>query len=170
MVSRERASVHKDSTNPHFKSSYADLEAVISASRPILSKHGFCVIQRLISVDGNAFMMSELCYENGEVLTSSMPIPSTLTNPQHIGSYITYMRRYSYCTLVGIITTDDDGNAAAQRSQSNSALTPKQKQYILGLMDKSSVKIDEVLRPFKVSSIDELSIEQAKDVVSSLQN
>ena len=38
----EMEGAKKDSTNPHFKSKYADLESVVDACRIPFAKHGLC--------------------------------------------------------------------------------------------------------------------------------
>ena len=44
-----------------------------------------------------------------------MPIPENITDPQKLGSCITYFRRYTLKSLLAIAETDDDGNFASTK-------------------------------------------------------
>jgi hypothetical protein len=99
-------------TNPHFKSKYADLAGVREATLPILTKHGFAIIQITVFREGVILLRTELAHKSGESRTSEYPIaPGT---PQQQGSALTYARRYSWSAITGIASEeDDDGNAAS---------------------------------------------------------
>ena len=43
--------------------------------------------------------------------------PDNITDPQKIGSAITYFRRYTLKSLFAIDEVDDDGNLAAKKSK-----------------------------------------------------
>jgi hypothetical protein len=44
-----------------------------------------------------------------------MPLNPVKSDPQALGSAITYARRYAYSAVLGLVTeTDDDGNTASQ--------------------------------------------------------
>ena len=57
--------------------------------------------------------------ESGQWISSVTIIPLPKNDPQGMGSAITYARRYSLCAMLGIITEDDDGNAASIPEQHN---------------------------------------------------
>lgn len=109
----------KDSSNPFFKSSYANLQSVIEASRPSLCKHGLSVMQQIISDAGQDYLVTILGHSSGQWLSSQVKIAPQKTDIQSLGSYITYLRRYSYAALVGVYdgTEDDDGNDASFATQ-----------------------------------------------------
>ena len=60
----------KDSTNPFFKSKYADLNSIREACMPALNKNGISVIQPIIQQDGKNYVHTILLHESGEMLTS----------------------------------------------------------------------------------------------------
>jgi hypothetical protein len=106
----------KDSTNPHFKSKYADLESVWDAIRIPLSKNGLSVAQLTdVTSDGKLILKSVLLHTSGQSLTSVMPVLMTQQTPQACGSAISYARRYALAALVGVYQTDDDAEAAQGR-------------------------------------------------------
>lgn len=104
----------KAATNPHFKSRYADLQAIVDASRSILAKHGLAVIHGCESTEGKIVTVTcRLIHTSGQWIESSLALQPTKPDPQGIGSAITYGRRYTLASIVGIATEDDDGNAAS---------------------------------------------------------
>jgi len=104
-----------DSTNPYFKSKYADLRSVVDASRPFLAKNGLCVVQRTIpGNNGTSYLYTRLGHLSGQWMESYMPINPPKQDIQTLGSYMTYLRRYSYSSMVGVVAgdEDDDGESA----------------------------------------------------------
>lgn len=111
--------------NPFFKSRYADFTEIVKATRPYLTKYGLSVIQPIITVGDQMLLRTMLCHTSGEYISSEIRINPPKTDVQSLGSYITYVRRYSYVSLVGACTgdEDDDGNKAVShnRSQNNAS-------------------------------------------------
>lgn len=113
----EMSKAKKDSTNPHFKSRYADLASVSDACLPALNKHGIAVAQfpRLTSVGDEAWVVdveTMLLHESGQFLSDAVSVPVTKVDAQGVGSAITYARRYSLGAMCGVAPEDDDANAA----------------------------------------------------------
>jgi hypothetical protein len=111
----ELPTVGKDSTNPFFKSKYADLAAVIKAASPVLAKHGLAVSQHVTTgEDGGSRLATWLLHESGQYICEAMPLLLPKEDPQGQGSAITYARRYSYMAVLGLVADeDDDGNRAS---------------------------------------------------------
>ena len=106
----------KDSVNPHFKATYADLESTWEACREPLSKNGLSVIQFPYSRDGKIGIETMLLHDSGEWIRGEIDVKMTSdTNPQIAGSIVTYLRRYSLQGAVGIAPADDDANAASPK-------------------------------------------------------
>src|SRR5690348_4537152 len=55
----------KDSTNPHFKSKYADLESTWEACRKPLSENGFAIVQSPYTSNGDVGIVSILGHASG---------------------------------------------------------------------------------------------------------
>jgi hypothetical protein len=107
----------KDKVNPHFKSKYVSLDAILSATRPALTENGLAVSSRF----GEHSIEAVLLHSSGEQITSG-PVPLLLgkNDMQGLGSAITYARRYAIGALLGISPDeDDDGNAAAASAKEN---------------------------------------------------
>ena len=107
----------KDSTNPHFRSSYADLASVWDACRAPLSRHGIAVVQMPRVEDGRCYVKTVLIHSSGEQLSSEMSTRLDKDTPQVLGSCITYLRRYGLMSMAGIAPDDDDGEAATNRNK-----------------------------------------------------
>lgn len=104
----EMAGAKKDSTNPHFKSKYADLASVWEAARGPLAKNGLSVTQT-IEADR---LVTTLMHKSGEFIDSSAPIVQDRPGIQAYGAALSYMRRYSLAAILGIYQEDDDAQSA----------------------------------------------------------
>lgn len=105
-------------SNPFFKSKYADLASIVKASRKALGTNGLAVIQRIIrSGSAGMTLMTRLCHASGQWIESSMTVNPPKQDIQSLGSYLTYLRRYTYSAIVGVVASeeDDDGEAATGR-------------------------------------------------------
>lgn len=114
----------KDKTNPHFKSSYADLASVWGACRAPLSKNSLAVLQPAFADGPCVTVTTILAHSSGEFIEVDLTMTAQQNTPQGIGSCMTYARRYALSSLVGIAPEDDDGNAASQgngNGQSNAS-------------------------------------------------
>ena len=104
----------KDSANPFFKSTYADLESVWEACRKLLAENGLSVMQFPgIYEEGTMSLTTILAHSSGEWIEQTMSLPVSKPDAQGSGSALTYMRRYALAAVVGIYQADDDGNAAS---------------------------------------------------------
>jgi hypothetical protein len=102
----------KEATNPHFKSKYATLDAGLNIVRECLSKHGVSFMQPTRVEDGILMLETRLAC-GGQWIVSEYPVCAFPVKHQEMGSALTYARRYSLFSLVGIAgEEDDDANAA----------------------------------------------------------
>lgn len=103
----------KDSTNPHFKSKYYEINGLLGELRPILQKTKLVVLQPIVVRDNRVGVQTIVVDpESTEVYEESF-FPLTETGKiQELGSQITYIRRYALASLFLIEAEDDDGNTA----------------------------------------------------------
>lgn len=104
----------KDSSNPAFKTKYADLASVMAACMPALNRHGIAVIQPICDEEGKRYVKTILAHENGDQLECRVELILAKNDMQGYGSAVTYARRYGLMSMAGIAPDDDDGNAAAK--------------------------------------------------------
>jgi hypothetical protein len=115
----------KDSTNPHFRSKYADLSSVVEAVKEPLLKQGITFLQGVHDAEGGVAIETVLLHSSGEWISSTLRIPATKNDAQGFGSAITYGRRYGLQSMCGVPAEDDDGNAAtASNSGSSGVIKP----------------------------------------------
>ena len=102
-----------DASNPHFRSRYASLSAVLSVVRPALEAHGLRLAQA-VSVTEAGPVLSTVVHDaaGNDATLCSMPIPQT-DDVQRMGSAITYARRYSLLCAFALVGDDDDDGEAA---------------------------------------------------------
>lgn len=117
MAQAEVENAVKNSTNPHFKNTYADLAEVLNTIKPVLSKHGLSISQwpGYDAETGTVTVLTRIMHASGEWIQGVSGSPSPKKDPQGIGSAITYLRRYSAASVLGISQEDDDGEAASRR-------------------------------------------------------
>jgi hypothetical protein len=117
-VQGELTYAKKDSANPFFKSRYADLESVWDACRSLMAANGLSVIQMPGNYfEGRMWLVTRLCHNSGEWIEQEMSVPVQKMDVQGCGSALSYMRRYSLSAFIGIVQSDDDGNAASQQTK-----------------------------------------------------
>lgn len=118
--------VSKDSENPFFKSSYADLSSILQSVMPVLSSNGLALSQPMRVDSGVTILMTVLVHESGEIMKSEMILP-VVADPQKFGSLITYYKRYQLQAMLGISTKDedDDANYAANKYEQKPNYEPK---------------------------------------------
>lgn len=110
------AGAAKDSTNPHFRSKYADLASIWDACRPALTANGLSVAQAP-SVEGHRVSLTTLLlHSSGQFLESNISAVAKDDGPQAIGSVITYLRRYSLASIAGVAPEDDDAEHGEARN------------------------------------------------------
>jgi hypothetical protein len=106
----------KSSTNPHFRSRYADLSACVEAVIEGLNEAGIALIQRTSEDHVGVTVETVFVHESGEMLEcGKLHVPASKQDPQGYGSALTYARRYSLMAACGIAPEDDDGNAASRK-------------------------------------------------------
>ena len=115
----------KDSTNPHFKTAYADLASVWDACRAPLANAGLSIVQLVSSDPTHAIIETILAHSSGEWVSSTLAVPLTKSDAQGLGSAITYGRRYALAAIVGVCPADDDGEAAVARPTQFTAVINK---------------------------------------------
>jgi hypothetical protein len=136
----------KTSTNPHFKSRYAALDACIEAVIDGLNDSGIALIQRTYEDLTGVTVETVFVHESGEMLEcGKFHVPSSKLDPQAFCSALTYARRYSLMAACGIAPEDDDGNAESKKpevKESAPVINDQQAADIHALVDetKSDIK------------------------------
>lgn len=115
--------VLKDATNPHFRSKYSSLSSVQRAITPALHKHRLMQSQptNYDPHTGKNVVITRIVHESGEWIAARWVITPVKADPQGEGSALSYARRYTLTSLLGISAEDDDGQAASTREERQAA-------------------------------------------------
>ena len=112
---KQFAPAMKTSTNPHFKSKYADLAACVEAVDDSFLNNGIVMYQETFEDTTGVTVETVLMHESGEVIRcGKLHVPASKQDPQGYGSALSYARRYSLMAACGIAPEDDDGQAASK--------------------------------------------------------
>jgi len=118
----EMPAVKFNATNPFLKNKYADLGALIETSKKVLATHGLSVSQLVESQDNKIGVTTILMHNSGEWLESTgwleLGDERGKSNAQVAGSIVTYLRRYSLASILGMYADEDgDGNKPDNQKQ-----------------------------------------------------
>ena len=140
----------KSSTNPHFKSRYADLAACVEAVIAGLNDNGIALIQKCYDCANGVMVETMFVHESGEMLECGiLHVPASKQDPQGYGSALTYARRYSLMAACGIAPEDDDGNAS-RRTEIKSNVNESQVADLIAAMDETNT-LEELQKTYKAA-------------------
>jgi hypothetical protein len=107
--------IHFDSVNPHFKSKFASLKAIMAATDDALSRNGIApVFMPGNGPDSGVGGTLRLIHISGESIEASFYVPPGKHDAQGYGACLTYVHRYLLRSMLNVSAdVDDDGNAAS---------------------------------------------------------
>lgn len=98
----------KTKTGGSYNFRYADLAECMRAAQKPLSENKLAVTQIVCA----GCLRTMLLHESGQWIASNIQLGQS-SDIQGYGSQLTYLKRYSYCAILGLVADDDeDGNAA----------------------------------------------------------
>lgn len=170
----------KQADNPFFKSKYVDLPGVWEAIRPLLSKNGLSVVQTFTASADGPTIVTTLMHKSGQWVSSELFLKPAKSDPQGVGSAITYGRRYALAAMVGVVADeDDDGNAASQGGQAYTAkvsapFVPCSTENAAKLSEYAKIKIgsdaiEKALTKYNAVDVTELDNTVAAKVIAFIQ-
>jgi ERF superfamily. len=114
--------IQKDSVNPHYKNSYVSLEKLMEVVMPVLHEND-CVLMQLPTTVGDlpALRTVILHVPSGDQVEDTMFLMLDKDNPQGQGSAITYARRYSLMSILGLVADEDDDGERASTHREDAA-------------------------------------------------
>lgn len=119
--------VIKNRINPAFHSKYADLQAILDATKPALAAHGLALTQRVEMSAGVVRVETLVYHASGDAISSgvlemAVQAGKGQTSVQAAGSTMSYARRYSLAAFLSVAADDDDdGNAAGTQAPQEQA-------------------------------------------------
>jgi len=126
----EMPAVKFDSKNPFLKNNYASLGAIIATSKPILAKHGLAVTQLVYNEGDQVGVETILMHSSGEHISTRISMATEAEKgksaAQVAGSIITYLRRYSLASILGLYADEDgDGNKPVEATKPEPQAEPE---------------------------------------------
>ena len=157
----------KDSSNPFFKSSYADLTSVIKAIKESWSNHEVGYLQFPIATEYGVGVRTRLIHSSGEWIEDEFVLPLPKQDPQAAGSAITYARRYALQAIAGIPSVDDDAEMAMR--QQDQVITKAQLSEIQDYLKKTKADVPAFCKAFQCT--DPINLKQSKfeNAISALK-
>jgi hypothetical protein len=126
-----------------FSYSYAPLDAILAAVRPVLAKHELALTQTLDSLEPvGPVLRTQLLHSSGESVGGYFPLDTVGLSPQQLGSLLTYVRRYALVSILGVAAEEDDDAGAAEHKRKP---RPKPKKEFAAPAPKAtSQQLDEI--------------------------
>jgi len=146
--------VTKNANNPHFKKSYADLNAIIEAVEPILLENGLLLLQ---PIQGNSVCTQIIDIDSGAKVESCMELPVGL-NPQQQGSAITYYRRYTLQSTLSLQSVDDDGTAASKSTPTKPPISDERLDGALKSIEAGTYSLEKLKDQFSLTKEQEAKL------------
>ena len=159
----------KDSANPFFKSSYADLTSVIKAIKQPFADNGLSYTQFPVSNENGVGVSTRLMHVSGQWLEMEYTLPTVKKDPQASGSAITYARRYALQSIAGIPTADDDAESAMLRGDDKKIISDDQIIAIKKLLDETGADSEKFCKWLKVRSVDQILAVHYDRAVAALE-
>lgn len=92
---------------------YAPLDTILEAVRPALAANELALTQVIVPSTAGMGLRTLLLHSSGEWLAGEVSLGQRPAKAQELGSLLTYMRRYSIVSILGVAAEeDDDANAA----------------------------------------------------------
>ena len=159
----------KDSSNPFFKSSYADLTSVIKAIKQPFSDNGLSYTQFPVTFEDRIGVVTRLMHNSGQWLEMDYTLPTVKKDPQAAGSAISYARRYALQSIAGIPTAEDDAESAMLRGDDKKIVSDDQIIAIKKLLDETGADSEKFCKWLKVKSIDQVLAVHYDRAVAALE-
>jgi hypothetical protein len=159
----------KDSANPFFKSSYADLTSVIKAIKQPFADNGLSYTQFPVSNENGVGVSTRLMHTSGQWLEMEYTLPTVKKDPQASGSCISYARRYALQSIAGIPTAEDDAESAMLRGDDKKVITREQGMIIRDLITETDSDYSKFCKAFKCETVDDLLSSHFDRAVAALE-
>lgn len=162
-LQQEIGTISKDTKNPFYKSKYFDINSLIKQLQPLLKQNRLLLLQ---PIEEDMVYSKLICIDGTGGVISALKLPQ-ITDPQKLGSCITYYRRYTLASLLGLQAVDDDGNLTVNASSTSN----KEEKRTLNINTTAFEKAKEFI--VNGGSIDNIEkkytlTKDARDVLSKL--
>jgi hypothetical protein len=137
----------KDSKNPFFKSTYADLSSVMAVTRAPLSENGLSFSSSIVEHEGKPYLIATLSHVSGEWFRSYMPLITAKNDMQSLGAAVSYARRFCLASLCHVGVEEDDGQSTVDKNSGEvkpALISQDQVKTIISMTKEASMDGDAV--------------------------
>jgi hypothetical protein len=158
-----------------FAYTYAPLEEITRTILPVLTRHGLSFTWDIASVDGGKFMnvVCILRHVEGHEDRATFPVPvetgGRMSDAQAMGAALTYGKRQSLTSVLGLTTADEDTDAARREPKSRSAITDHQLADLEALIDEVGADRPRFLRFMGVRDLADLPASDYPRAIEALE-
>lgn len=147
-LQQEIGKISKDASNPFYKSKYFDINSLINQLNPLLKKYRLLLLQ---PIEEDCVYSKLICIDGTGGVISALKLPE-INDPQKLGSAITYYRRYTLASLLGLQAVDDDANVASGVVEEKKWLNPNTTEFskAIGFI-KGGGSVEAIKTKYKVS-------------------
>ena len=147
-LQQEIGTISKDASNPFYKSKYFDINSLINQLNPLLKKYRLLLLQ---PIEEDCVYSKLICIDGTGGVISALKLPE-INDPQKLGSAITYYRRYTLASLLGLQAVDDDANVASGVVEDKKWLNPNTTEFSKAIeFIKGGGSVEAIKTKYKVS-------------------
>ena len=158
-LQQEIGTISKDAKNPFYKSKYFDINSLIKQLQPLLKKHKLLLLQ---PIEEDMVVSKLICIDGTGGVISALKLPE-IADPQKLGSCITYYRRYTLASLLGLQAVDDDANVASGVTVDKKWLNQNTPEYSKAIeFIKGGGSVEAIKSKYKVSPKEEANLNKVK--------
>ncbi len=158
-LQQEIGTISKDAKNPFYKSKYFDINSLIKQLQPLLKKHKLLLLQ---PIEEDCVYSKLICIDGTGGVISALKLPE-IADPQKLGSCITYYRRYTLASLLGLQAVDDDANVASGVTVDKKWLNQNTPEYSKAIeFIKGGGSVEAIKSKYKVSAKEEANLNKVK--------
>lgn len=179
LVQSEMQVAGKTKFNPFYKSTYADFQQVVEASRPFMIKNGLCITQIITEKEDGSYLVTMLMHTSGQFLRAVKKItPAKALDIQSYASYVTSCKRICYSALLGVVCADedDDGEQAVSHHRNNVKAVPVEEKVTTEQLEQLWFELEgqeelteSILKAFKIKQLSEMPKNKFLSVISRIR-
>jgi hypothetical protein len=148
----------------------------MDACRVPLSDNGLCVMQYCDTIEGKLMLVTMLAHASGQFIKSFFPLTPKDMTSQSIGSAMTYAKRYSLSSLLGIVSDDEDDDGEASHGRNVRPINlkaekEKMKEVIVCVTGEELTELDDLFAKcsldFRANLLNHYGITNLNNIPSS---
>jgi hypothetical protein len=148
---------------------FAALDEIARTVNPILARHGLSYTWDATVTSGALTCVCTVRHCDGHATTATITLPtdsaSAMSSQQKVGSALTFARRLSLVSALGLTTTDDDTDG---RDEPAAFIKGEQADELYALVERAGVDPDKFLRWASAESFAKVPANRYADAVANL--